>query len=59
MENLLDEQEAADFLKMKVSTLRVWRSEKRYNLPYYKIGRSVKYKKEDLINFIEQNKITK
>jgi len=42
------EDQAAEFLGVKSQTLSVWRSAKRYNLPYLKIGRNVRYRLSDL-----------
>lgn len=36
-------EEAAEFLGVTVGTLQVWRTTKRYPLPYLKIGRKVMY----------------
>jgi predicted site-specific integrase-resolvase len=44
--------EAADFLGLKVGTLAVWRSVGRYDLPYTKVGRYVRYRETDLVNFL-------
>ena len=49
---LLDDQQAAAVLKTKPATLSVWRSTGRYNLPYIKIGRLVRYRAGDLKAFI-------
>ncbi len=49
---LISSYEAADFLGVTKETLAVWRSTKRYDLPYVKMGRSVKYKVEHLESFI-------
>jgi excisionase family DNA binding protein len=46
-------QEAADYLGVKFHTLEVWACTGRYNIPYIKFGRSVRYKKGDLDKFIE------
>ena len=35
-----------------LSTLAVWRSSRRYDLPYVKVGRSVRYREEDVLSFI-------
>ena len=51
--DLLNEQEAAQFLDVVPGTLSVWRSTGRYNLPFVKIGRSVKYRRSDLLAWIE------
>ncbi len=49
---LLTRREAANFLGCKENTLAVWATNKRYDLPFYKIGRLVKYKLDDLENFV-------
>ena len=46
--DLLDEKEAARFLDNSPGTLSVWRSTGRYNLPFFKIGRKVRYRRADL-----------
>jgi hypothetical protein len=52
---LFDTEQAGKYLGIEPHTLDVWRSNKRYELPYVKIGRLVKYRKEDLDNFIAKN----
>ena len=47
--DLLNEQEAAEVLDTAPGTLSVWRSTGRYNLPFLKVGRSVRYRRADLI----------
>lgn len=54
-ERLLCREEAAAILGTTPGTLAVWASTKRYNLPFIKIGRLAKYKKSDLLDFIEKN----
>ncbi|MCM8624147.1 MAG: helix-turn-helix domain-containing protein [Candidatus Accumulibacter sp.] len=46
--DLLDEHQAAAFLTIARGTLQVWRSTGRYNLPFIKVGRSVRYRRRDL-----------
>ncbi|MCX7112244.1 MAG: helix-turn-helix domain-containing protein [Proteobacteria bacterium] len=46
---LLDDKDAASGLDVSPGTLSVWRSTGRYNLPYHKIGRKVRYRVSDLI----------
>ncbi len=55
--DLLTRKEAAHYLGVTEQTLAVWASVKRYNLPYSKIGRLVKYKKAHLDAFIENRMI--
>jgi excisionase family DNA binding protein len=55
--NLLNRDEAANYLNQKTNTLAVWACNKRYDLPYIKIGRRVLYKKSDLDAFIAANRV--
>ncbi|OUS04097.1 hypothetical protein A9Q96_14115 [Rhodobacterales bacterium 52_120_T64] len=50
--NLMTPEEVAKYLKLEVETLNVWRCTKRYNLPYTKIGRLVRYRAEDVEAFV-------
>jgi predicted DNA-binding transcriptional regulator AlpA len=45
---LVDEKQAAEHLTVSPGTLSVWRSTGRYNLPFVKIGRMVRYRISDL-----------
>lgn len=51
LEKLLNRKEAAAYLGLHPGTLRVWACVGRYDLPYYKIGRAVRYKLSDLEKF--------
>lgn len=55
IEKLVSEREACEILGCRPNTLAVWRTNKRYTLPFYKIGRLVKYKVSDLEKFIQEN----
>ncbi|MEW6132072.1 MAG: helix-turn-helix domain-containing protein [Pseudomonadota bacterium] len=46
--DLIDEREAAQILNVAPGTLSVWRCTGRYNLPYVKIGRLVRYSRKAL-----------
>lgn len=52
--DLLDEKAAAQFLDNSPGTLSVWRSTGRYNLPFIKVGRSVRYRRADLEAWLEK-----
>lgn len=52
---LLSRNEAAKYLGVSKGTLEVWACTKRYQLPFIKIGRLVKYRLSDLNKFIEEN----
>jgi excisionase family DNA binding protein len=49
---LLTEHEAAAFLRLKPQTLRVWRCAGRYEIPFAKIGRAVRYRRADLERWV-------
>jgi excisionase family DNA binding protein len=51
--DLLSEQEAAELLTVSPGTLSVWRSTGRYNLPFLKVGRMVRYRRADLLAWLE------
>jgi Helix-turn-helix domain len=53
--NLLTPQQTAEVLGVTIGTLAVWRCTARYPLPFVKIGRRVKYRVNDINNFIENN----
>ncbi|MBK3848114.1 helix-turn-helix domain-containing protein [Stutzerimonas xanthomarina] len=46
------DKQAAFALGVKPTTLAVWRSTGRYNLPFLKVGRLVKYRVSDLAEFL-------
>lgn len=51
--DLLDEVSAAAVLAVTPGTLAVWRCTGRYNLPFIKIGRKVRYRRSDLEAWLE------
>jgi len=51
---LLTRKEAAKFLGLSEGTLAVWKVTKRYPLPLIKVGRLVKYRESDLIQFLDK-----
>lgn len=54
---LLDTPAAANLLGTEPSTLEVWRCTKRYQLPYIKVGRLVRYRKSALLKFLESRTV--
>ncbi len=53
VDDLLTPAQTAKALTVTEGTLSVWRSTGRYNLPYVKVGRWVRYRWGDVLNFIE------
>ncbi len=51
-EKLLTPQDVSGILSVSVETLNIWRATKRYNLPYVKTGRLVRYRPQDVEAFI-------
>ncbi|MDT4331190.1 helix-turn-helix domain-containing protein [Methylomonas sp. MS20] len=50
---MLDNASAAEYLGISAGTLDVWRSTKRYAIPFIKVGRLVKYRQSALDAFLE------
>lgn len=50
---LLPPPEAAEYIGVTVRTLSVWRCVGRYNIPFIKVGRLVKYRKSALDTFLD------
>ena len=53
LNNLLDQNQAAQLLHVTPGTLSVWRSTGRYSIPFIKVGRSVRYRAADLNAWLE------
>lgn len=51
--DLLDETAAAAVLDVSPGTLAVWRSTGRYALPFLKVGRKIRYRRADLLAWLE------
>ena len=54
---LISEAETAALLDVKPGTLQVWRSTKRYPLPYVKVGRLVRYRHSAVVAFLESRTV--
>lgn len=54
--SLMSRKQAAEYLGVKEQTLACWVTTKRYALPYVKVGRLVKYRREDVERFISENR---
>ncbi len=54
----LTTKEAAAFLGISEWTLHTWRSTRRVEIPYLKIGRVVRYRLEDLETFKERSLVS-
>ncbi|MBO5441489.1 MAG: helix-turn-helix domain-containing protein [Alphaproteobacteria bacterium] len=53
-EKPLNTSEASQYLGVTRDTLAVWRTTRRYELPYIKVGRLVKYRLSDLDKWLNQ-----
>lgn len=52
---LMTRQEAAAYIGVQQNTLAAWACTQRYDLPYVKVGRNVRYRQQDLDAFIMRN----
>ena len=55
-DSLLKELEAADLLDLSVRTLQSWRM-RRAGPPFVQVGRAVRYRRRDLLTWIEANTV--
>lgn len=51
--DLLDADAAAALLDVSAGTLSVWRSTGRYAIPFLKVGSKVRYRRADLLAWLE------
>ena len=56
--DLLNPYEASQVLGVKEQTLAVWRTTGRHNLPFIRVGRSIKYRRSDLDAWLESRTMT-
>lgn len=54
MNDILTKKEVSEFLKCSIGMVDKLMSN---NLPYYKIGRNVKFKREEIIDYLEERKV--
>jgi Helix-turn-helix domain len=57
LDSLLTESEASDFLKISVRTIQAWRL-RVAGPPFVHVGRAVRYRRRDLITWIEANTVS-
>jgi excisionase family DNA binding protein len=48
-------EQAAKLIQINASTLQKWRSTGENNIPFVKIGRSVRYRVSDLRDYVERH----
>ena len=58
LDRKLTTREAAVHIGVKPQTLDVWRSTRRVDLPYLKIGRIVRYRLADVDEWLERCRVT-
>jgi excisionase family DNA binding protein len=56
-DEILCNSDAAEYIGVTPRTLEVWRCTKRYQIPFIKVGRLVKYRKSALDAFLESRTI--
>jgi excisionase family DNA binding protein len=56
-DRLLTQEQAAELLGVLPKTLQAWRTTRRYPLRFVKVGRCVRYKPEDVADFIEKRTV--
>lgn len=56
-DEILGNTDAAEYIGVTPRTLEVWRCTKRYQIPFIKVGRLVKYRKSALDAFLDSRTI--
>ena len=56
-DEILGNNDAAEYIGVTPRTLEVWRCTKRYQIPFIKVGRLVKYRKSALDAFLESRTV--
>jgi excisionase family DNA binding protein len=54
---LLSTNQASIYIGVTPGTLKVWRCTKRYQIPFIKVGRLVRYRKSELDSFLDRRTI--
>lgn len=57
MVDLLPPQTLAQELGVTQQTLKNWRKDPRINLPFIKVGRAVRYRREDVERFLAERTV--
>lgn len=55
---LLSPEAAAQYIGVAGNTLSVWRCMGRYDIPFIKVGRLVRYRKSDLDAFLDRRTVS-
>ena len=56
--DLMDPSETSQLISVAQGTLAVWRSTGRYDLPYVKVGRLVRYRRTDIEAWLNRRRKT-
>lgn len=56
-EDFVDDKRAAEILGVSPGTLGVWRCTGRYRLPFFKVGRRVRYRVSDLEAWLKKRQV--
>lgn len=56
-ERLLTEDEVAEWLGISPLTLRKWRCLRTHELPFVKIGKTIRYRESDVLRFLESHMV--
>ena len=53
--SLMDQKTAAAYLGTTIGSLNTWRALGKYNIPYVRWGRNIRYRKEELDVWIREH----
>ena len=52
LEPMLSPKQVSEYTGVPVTTLAIWRCTGRVNIPYVKVGRAVRYRREDIETYL-------
>lgn len=55
---MMTEDETAEFLTVKPQTLAAWRCRGSHDLPFVKVGRAVRYRRTNVLEWLENRTAT-
>ncbi|SEQ69667.1 Helix-turn-helix domain-containing protein [Azotobacter beijerinckii] len=56
--DLMTPEQVATALDLRTKTLAAWRSNRRSDLPWYRIGNRIRYRRQDVIAWLESRRQT-
>lgn len=56
-DELLSEAATAELLGIQPNTLSVWRVKRSHSLPFIKVGRLIRYRRQDVLSWLQRRTV--